>query len=103
MKREKQEIGDLCFWNEIVVYYRNERNQAAKSGSCQDVINFTELLKESWQELKRVEGIILRGAAVVIVLVAMLVCQGCMTAKGITGDSGWFLTKLSENIQSQEK
>lgn len=84
-KSEKQEIGGLCFWNEIVVYYRNKRNKAAKDGTCQDVINFTELLKESRQELKHVEGIILRGAAVLIVLVAMLVCQGCIenTMRGL--------------------
>ena len=40
--------------------------------------------------------------------VSLLACLilsigGCQTAKGITGDSGWILTKLSDNIQTQEK
>ncbi len=33
----------------------------------------------------------------------ILAIGGCQTAKGITGDSGWLLTKLSQNIQTQEK
>lgn len=55
-------------------------------------------------EMYRRELVVVRSAVVAItVLVLLSIIAGCQTAKGITGDSGWFLTKLSENIQPQEK
>ncbi len=32
----------------------------------------------------------------------ILAIGGCQTVKGITGDSGWLLTKLSQNIQTEK-
>ena len=34
---------------------------------------------------------------------AVILVSGCQTVKGIAGDSGWILTKMSDNIQTQEK
>jgi len=28
---------------------------------------------------------------------------GCQTVKGVTGDSGWILTKMSKNIQTEQE
>lgn len=37
-----------------------------------------------------------------ILYIGLFVC-GCQTAKGLTGDAGWILTELSDNITVQEK
>ena len=39
----------------------------------------------------------------VLVLAVIIFVSGCQTLKGVTGDTGWMLTKLSDNIQVQEK
>jgi predicted small secreted protein len=41
--------------------------------------------------------------AVIAIVLAAIFVSGCQTLKGVTGDSGWILTKLSDNIQTQEK
>lgn len=40
---------------------------------------------------------------VIVLACLILALSGCQTAKGITGDSGWILTKLSNNIQTQDE
>lgn len=41
--------------------------------------------------------------AVIAIVIASIVLSGCQTVKGVTGDAGWILTELSDNIQTQEK
>ena len=41
--------------------------------------------------------------AVSILVLLSILASGCQTAKGITGDSGWILTKLSKNIQTEQE
>jgi len=41
--------------------------------------------------------------AIIVIVLLTIVLSGCQTAKGITGDAGWILTELSDNIQTQEK
>lgn len=98
-KRAKREIGVIQFWNEAVVYYRNKRKQAAKSGRLQDVINYTGLLADSREQLKYVEGVILRDILALILVCSMFI-GGCHTVDGIGGDlKAW----SSPYIQTQEK
>ncbi len=39
----------------------------------------------------------------ILVLSVILFCSGCQTLKGVTGDTGWMLTKLSENINTEKE
>ncbi len=52
---------------------------------------------------KRLRGTMERRVMVALVIITILVlfsivCTSCQTAKGLAGDGGWFLTKVSENI-----
>lgn len=98
-KRAKREIGVIQFWNEAVVYYRNKRKQAAKSGRLQDVINYTGLLADSREQLKYVEGVILQG---ILALILVMFIGGCQTFKGALGDSAWMLQKGADNISIEK-
>ena len=44
-----------------------------------------------------------KKAGIALILLAMLSQAGCQTMKGVTGDAGWLLTELSDNIQVKEK
>ncbi len=41
-------------------------------------------------------------AIIALILVAILL-TGCQTLKGVTGDTGWMLTKLSDNINTEKE
>lgn len=98
-KREEKErmmsMGALQFWNESVVYYRNKKD---KSKTVAEFLDNMDLLKVSRAGLKFCEKRLLY-----IVIAVILFLSGCQTVKGVTGDAGWILTELSDNIQTQEK
>lgn len=59
-----------------------------------------EEYREVVRKLRWVESIVLWTLVGIISLMSGF---GCQTMKGIAGDSGWMLTKLADNIQTQEK
>ena len=43
---------------------------------------------------------------VIVVNIAVLLSiftSGCQTAKGVMGDTGWFLTRMSDNINTEQE
>ncbi len=40
--------------------------------------------------------------AISIAVIVMIVCCGCQTLKGATGDTAWMLQKLSDNVQIEK-
>lgn len=50
---------------------------------------------------KRLRGVVI--TVNILVLASILFCTGCQTVKGVTGDAGWILTELSDNIQTEGK
>ena len=98
-KQRMMKMGALEFWNESVVYYRNKKDNAK---TVAEFIDNMDLLKVSRSALAMCERRLLCILLSVILSLA-IACQGCQTVKGATGDAGWILTKLSDNIQTQEK
>ncbi len=87
-QQETTTYGELkCLKAEI----RNEMDE----GDFRRIEEYTSILKA----IKRAEAWLLWGIVCLILFVAI---QGCQTAKGIAGDSGWLLTKLSQNIQTEK-
>lgn len=41
--------------------------------------------------------------AIIALILLAVVLFGCQTFKGVTGDAGWLLTEMSDNIKVQEK
>jgi len=39
-----------------------------------------------------------RRLGLLLILLSLGLLQGCQTVKGVTGDAGWILTELSDNI-----
>lgn len=61
-------------------------------------------IKAANEQERKMFGKVRIGILVVTVLVLVSIfLSGCQTLKGVTGDSGWILTKLSDNINIQEK
>ena len=42
-----------------------------------------------------------RKLGLLVVLLCLCLMQGCQTVKGVTGDAGWILTELSDNITTE--
>lgn len=95
MKNQKQEVGDLQFWKECIVTYRNKGN-AAKS--LKKKIDYAKCLCECRHWLKYAESKIL-----IAILFVILFCSSCQTMKGAMGDTAWLLKTGSDNIKVQEK
>ena len=88
---------DLAFWKAEAVSWRNVANKA-KAGSTKQYAEY--FLRMSRRICEAIEERIL--VVLLLVLISIL-ASGCQTAKGITGDSGWILTKLSKNIQTEQE
>lgn len=43
-----------------------------------------------------------RRLKLLVVLLCLCLMQGCQTVKGVTGDAGWILTELSDNISTDK-
>ena len=82
--------------------------------ACEDVERWTEVINECEDEaleIRRsgnaaIEALVVKVALAIVtalVLLSIVLTAGCQTLKGVTGDTGWMLTKLSDNIQVQEK
>ena len=94
----RTEIGDIQFWNTVIQDYKAK---AGKERSLRRRIILAKCLNDARGYLKYAESKILHNAVIVLVLAVILV-SGCQTVKGVTGDAGWMLTKLSDNIQVKE-
>jgi len=93
---KEQEIGEIQLWNEII---EDLKEQAGYAKALKDRIRLAKSLNDARGCLKYAESKILA-----LVLLAILFCsQGCQTIKGVTGDAGWILTELSDNIQTEGK
>ncbi|KKN55599.1 hypothetical protein LCGC14_0580710 [marine sediment metagenome] len=42
-----------------------------------------------------------RRLGLLLILLCLSLVQGCQTVKGVTGDAGWILTELSDNISTK--
>jgi len=99
MRKQKQTIGDIQFWNTCIVHYRNQRPKTLK-GKIDLAINLNTA--RGW--LKYAEGKLLRGTLVVLVLASIvLTTVGCQTLKGGLGDAAWISQKLADNIDTEGK
>lgn len=73
------------------------RNKIETNRGClQDVLD----LNKKRKLIKKFERFFIRTAMWMIVS-AVIFVSGCQTAKGIAGDSGWILTKVADNIQTE--
>ncbi len=43
------------------------------------------------------------GVNAIVLATIIFVTTGCQTVKGVTGDAGWILTKVSENIKVEQE
>ena len=50
---------------------------------------------------RETNGSRLLAAVLVSIVLLTIVLVGCQTVKGVTGDAGWILTELSDNIQTE--
>jgi len=82
---------------------RNRMDEERKRGNlCIEPETFIEY-QDVIRALKWAESRLLRPIVISLLLVLISMASGCQTAKGITGDSGWILTKLSKNIQTEQE
>ena len=96
----RTEIGDIEFWNTVIQDYKDK---AKKERSLKRRIRIAKCLNDARGYLKYAEGKILHKTVMVLALVVILFVLGCQTFKGVTGDAGWLLTEMSDNITVQEK
>lgn len=92
-EREKEEMlnmGAIQFWNESVVYYRNEKDS---SKTVEDFVDNMDMLKVCRARLAWVERKILRAAVIVVVLGSILL-QGCKFGAGVGMDYEVFYPKI---------
>jgi len=74
------------------------RNRIEKGNpTLQDVLD----LNRKRKLIKKFERFFIRTAMWLIVS-AVIFTAGCQTMKGVAGDSGWMLTKLADNIQTEK-
>ncbi len=90
-----EEYGDLVLWQEVIQDLKAEAKKAKKLTAR---IRLAKSLNNARGYLKYAESKIL-----VILVLAILFVSGCQTLKGVTGDTGWMLTKLSENINTEKE
>jgi TRAP-type mannitol/chloroaromatic compound transport system permease large subunit len=63
-----------------------------------------EIVAISQQEKKQnTKAMIMLVIITILVLATIILTICCQTVKGVTGDAGWMLTKLSDNIQTEGK
>jgi len=78
-----------------VVTLRNKIK--ANKGCLQDVLD----LNRKRKLVKKFERFFIRTAMWMLIGAAVFV-SGCQTMKGATGDAGWILTRVSDNIQTEK-
>ena len=108
-EREREEV--IKYWNktkrDAMIFYTE---------ACEDADRWKDVIEECDAEV--VAAVHSKGSADIqalivkftlafitfLVLVTIIyTTSGCQTVKGVCGDTGWILTELSENIQTQEK
>ena len=76
-------------------------NARAFSIDCQDRRTFQQAIEALEQEIYRRETRTLRSLLAGVACLLLITIAGCQTVKGVTGDAGWILTELSENITTE--
>ena len=73
------------------------RNKIETNRGClQDVLD----LNRKRKLIKKMQSFFIR-TAMWMLIGAIVFVSGCQTVKGIAGDSGWILTKVSDNITTE--